>query len=124
MEPQGSLLLLPEESVRYSSELVSFSVINEEEARTDYGKGEFFLTNKRVVFRNTKGSWELPHNEVALHAVSRDPHNFGAPCLYVVPTEEESQMLYTPEDPTTLDEIYQVFSKCAEETPQEPCQET
>ena len=50
-------------------------------------------------FRTEENTAELAYKEVAMHGLSSDPANFGAPCVLVQPDDRDYKWLLKPEDP-------------------------
>lgn len=102
------------DAIQYQSSGMSFDLIDSAEHKTSYGPGHFYLTTQKLHFENSQGTWELLYEEIGLHALSRDPANFGGPCIYCQPaTEDLTQWVFTPHDPDSLSELFEVFTRCA-----------
>nr|ACJ86013.1 unknown [Medicago truncatula] len=104
--------------------------------------GTLYITTKQVIWVSdvdkSKG-YAVDFSSISLHAVSRDPEAYPAPCLYTqIETEADEdlnsddsdsesnhvldlsnvrEMRLIPSDPTQLDSLFQVFCECAELNP-------
>lgn len=76
------LMLFLNEELKYTNNLVNFDIVDSQGNKIHNGLGSFYITTQRVYFTNPQGTWEQSLSEIGLHALSRDPRNFGAPCLY------------------------------------------
>ncbi|XP_076933088.1 chloride conductance regulatory protein ICln-like isoform X2 [Bidens hawaiensis] len=108
--------------------------------------GTLYISTKQLIWLsdtdNTKG-YAVDFLSVSLHAVSRDPDAYSAPCIYTqIDTGDEdvesedsdsesddtldlskiTEMRLVPSDPNQLDVLFEVFNECAELNP-EPVQE-
>ena len=76
-------------------------------------------------FRTEENTAELAYKEIAMHGVSSDPANFGAPCVLIQPEDKDYKWLLKPEDSGlskdhTVQEIYEALSECTELQPAGP----
>ncbi|KAK6926361.1 Protein ICln/Lot5/Saf5 [Dillenia turbinata] len=111
--------------------------------RPPFSPGTLYISTKQVVWlsdvEREKG-YAVDFFSISLHAVSRDPEAYPAPCIYtqietgdeedeegLEPSDSESndtldlskitEMRLIPSDPTQLDVLFEVFCECAELNP-------
>ena len=105
---RGELEMWDEEFIHFYVEEVRLE-LDREDDRQDRGLGELFITSqypppRRLHFRTPALSLDLPYAQVAMHGLSSDPANFGAPCVLVqlVSNEDEqaTKWLLKPGDVT------------------------
>lgn len=122
----GELELQEDEVIQFYSEPVAVEVCVAED-RSSWGSGELFVTTQRIHFRAAGIQHDLPYAQVAMHGLSSDPSNFGAPCVLVQLTTdsdeaENPKWLLMPADLShrkaySVQVIYDSIAECLELQP-------
>ncbi|CAG9311019.1 unnamed protein product [Blepharisma stoltei] len=112
------IMLFQNEELRYENSQVSFDIIDSSGTKMHNGLGKFCITTQRVYFSNSQGVWEKALEEIGVHAISRDPRNFGAPCLYCqLLAEDICQWIFIPQDQNELKPMFGIFTQCVSNAP-------
>jgi len=100
---KGELELHPDEVIYYYADAIRLDWDYEETESVEKGVGELFVTteyelSRRVHFRTEANTEELAYKEIAMHGLSSDPANFGAPCVLLQPEDKDFKWLLKPQD--------------------------
>ena len=103
-----------DEKEYFLSEEIKLSTKDNNGEHHSCGQGRFMLTNKRIQFSNSFGTWEENLDTIGICAISKNLSEYESPCILcqINSTENSYNWIIYPQDSVQIEDLYNLIINC------------